>query len=206
MATKGERTRRRIVESAAAVFNTRGYFGSSMSDLVRETGLKKGGIYNHFGSKEELALEAFEFSTGITRRRFVSALEGREGALERLFAVVDVLGGLAEDPPVAGGCPILNTAVESDNAHPILKERAREAMDGWLRLVGSLIKEGIRTGELRPDAAPRETASVVVATLEGAVMLSRLHNDPAHMRRAVDHLKRHLESLARPRTVEERGA
>ncbi len=204
--TKGERTRRRIVESAAAVFNTRGYFGSSMSDLVRETGLKKGGIYNHFGSKEELALEAFEFSTGITRRRFVSALEGREGALERLFAVVDVLGGLAEDPPVAGGCPILNTAVESDNAHPILKERAREAMDGWLRLVGSLIKEGIRTGELRPDAAPRETASVVVATLEGAVMLSRLHNDPAHMRRAVDHLKRHLESLARPRTVEERGA
>jgi len=204
--TKGERTRRRIVESAAAVFNTRGYFGSSMSDLVRETGLKKGGIYNHFGSKEELALEAFEFSTGITRRRFVSALEGREGALERLFAVVDVLGGLAEDPPVAGGCPILNTAVESDNAHPILKERAREAMDGWLRLVGSIMKEGIRTGELRPDAAPRETASVVVATLEGAVMLSRLHNDPAHMRRAVDHLKRHLESLARPRTVEERGA
>ncbi len=206
MTTKGERTRRRIVESAAAVFNTRGYFGSSMSDLVRETGLEKGGIYNHFGSKLELALEAFEFSTGITRRRFVSALEGREGALERLFAVVDVLGGLAEDPPVAGGCPILNTAVESDNAHPILKERAREAMDGWLRLVGSLIKEGIRTGELRPDAAPRETASVVVATLEGAVMLSRLHNDPAHMRRAVDHLKRHLESLARPRTVEERGA
>ena len=206
MATKGERTRRRIVESAAAVFNTRGYFGSSMSDLVRETGLKKGGIYNHFGSKEELALEAFEFSTGIMRRRFASALEGQEGALERLFAVVDVLGGLAEDPPVAGGCPILNTAVESDDAHPVLKERAREAMDGWLRLVGSLIKEGIRTGELRPDAAPRETASVVVATLEGAVMLSRLHNDPAHMRRAVDHLKRHLESLARPRTVEERGA
>ena len=177
-----------------------------MSDLVRETGLKKGGIYNHFGSKEELALEAFEFSTGIMRRRFELALEGREGALERLFAVVEVLGGLAEDPPVAGGCPILNTAVESDNAHPVLKERAREAMDGWLRLVGSIIKEGVRTGELRPDAAPRETASVVVATLEGAVMLSRLHNDPAHMRRAVDHLKRHLESLARPRTVEERGA
>ena len=56
MTTKGERTRRRIVESAAAVFNTRGYFGSSMSDLVRETGLEKGGIYNHFGSKLELSI------------------------------------------------------------------------------------------------------------------------------------------------------
>lgn len=81
-----------------------------------------------------------------------------------------------------------------------------EAMDGWLRLVGSITKEGVRTGKLRQDADPRDTASVLVATLEGAVMLSRRYDDPAHMRRVMDHLKRHLESLARPRTVEERGA
>ena len=203
MMKKGERTRRAIVEKAAGVFNTKGYFGSSMADLVLETGLEKGGIYNHFSSKEELALEAFEYSTGIMRRRFEEALEGREGALERLFAVVDVLGGLAEDPPVAGGCPILNTAIESDNSHAALHERAREAMTDWLRLIGSIVKEGVRGGEFEPGIDPRETASVVVATLEGAVMLSRLCEDPMHMRRAVDHLKEHLKSLARV-TREER--
>ena len=175
---KGERTRRRIVESAAGVFNTKGYFGSSMGDLVRETGFEKGGIYNHFGSKEQLACEAFDYAAGIMRERFEAALEGREGALERLFAIVDVLGGLPEDPPVAGGCPVLNTAVESDDAHARLKEKARDAMSGWLRLVGSIVKEGVRDGEFRPDTDPRETASVVVATLEGAVMLSRLYDDP----------------------------
>jgi len=194
---KGERTRRVIVEKAAGVFNTKGYFGSSMKDLVRETGLKKGGIYNHFASKEELALEAFDYATGIMRERFETALEGREGALERLFAVVDVLGGLAEDPPVAGGCPILNTAVESDDAHVELKERAREAMNGWLRLVGGIVKEGVRTGEFGPDTDPRKIASVVVATLEGAVMLSRLYDDPVYMRRAVEHLKEHLKTRSR---------
>jgi TetR/AcrR family transcriptional regulator, transcriptional repressor for nem operon len=194
--TKGERTRRGILEKAAGVFNTKGYFGSSMSDLVREIGLEKGGIYNHFGSKEELALEAFDYAAGTMRERFQAALEGKEGALERLFAVVDVLGGLAVDPPVAGGCPILNTAVESNDAHMELKERAREAMSGWLRLIGGIIKEGVRQGELRPDTDPRETASVVVATLEGAVMLSRLYDDPAYMKRSVDHLKDHLRSLA----------
>lgn len=192
---KGERTRRRIVESAAGVFNTKGYFGSSMGDLVRETGFEKGGIYNHFGSKEQLACEAFDYAAGIMRERFEAALEGREGALERLFAIVDVLGGLPEDPPVAGGCPVLNTAVESDDAHARLKEKARDAMSGWLRLVGSIVKEGVRDGEFRPDTDPRETASVVVATLEGAVMLSRLYDDPSHMRRVLDHLKGHLESL-----------
>ena len=194
---KGERTRRRIVERSAGVFNTRGYFGSSMSDLVHETGLEKGGIYNHFGSKEELALEAFDYATGIMRERFRSALADREGALERLFAVVDVLGGLVDDPPVAGGCPILNTAVESDDAHLALKERAKEAMTSWHRLVGSITKEGVRTGELKPGTDPYTVASVITATLEGAVMLSKLYDDPTHMRRAVGHLKEHLESLAR---------
>jgi len=196
LTTKGEKTRRRIVEKAAGVFNTKGYFGSSMGDLVREIGLEKGGIYNHFASKEELALEAFDYAAGTMQERFQAALEGKEGALERLFAIVDVLGGLAEDPPVEGGCPVLNTAVESDDAHMELKDRAREAMSGWLRLIGSIVKEGVRSGELRPDKNPRETASVVVATLEGAVMLSRLYDDPAYMKRSVEYLKEHLRSLA----------
>ena len=188
--------RRKIVEKAAGVFNTKGYFGSSMTDLVREIGMEKGGIYNHFASKEELALEAFDYAAGTMQARFQAALEGKEGALERLFAIVDVLGGLAEDPPVQGGCPVLNTAVESDDAHMELKDRAREAMSGWLRLIGSIVKEGVRNGELRPGKNPREMASVVVATLEGAVMLSRLYDDPTYMKRSVDHLKEHLRSLA----------
>ena len=196
---KGERTRRRIVEISAPVFNTKGYAGASMRDLVLVTGLEKGGIYNHFGSKEELALEAFDYAVGIMAERFREALETGGSALERLFAVVDVLGAVAGDPPVAGGCPVLNTAVRSEGVHPVLEERAAEATSGWLRLVGREVKDGVRSGELSPRADPRAVASVVVATLEGAVMLTRLHDDPAHMERAVEHLKDHLRSLARER-------
>jgi TetR/AcrR family transcriptional regulator, transcriptional repressor for nem operon len=194
---KGELTRRRIVERSAPVFNTKGYAGASMSDLVVVTGLEKGGIYNHFGSKEELALEAFDYATGIVRERLREALEAEEGALNRLFAVVEVLGTVAEDPPVPGGCPVLNTAVEADDAYPALKERAAGAIDDWLRLVGREVKEGVKGGGLSPRVDPRAVASVVVATLEGAVILSRLHDDPAHMRRAVEHLKNYLRSLGR---------
>lgn len=193
---KGERTRREIVERSAPVFNVRGYSGASMGELVRASGFGKGGIYNHFSGKEELALAAFDYAVGVMRGRFAAALVGKEGALERLFAVMEVLGASAEDPPVAGGCPVLNTAVEADDTNPALKEKAREAAGGWLRLVGRTVKEGVESGELRPDADPREVASVVVSTLEGAVMLSKLHNDPGHVRRAVRHLKRYLCSLA----------
>jgi AcrR family transcriptional regulator len=196
---KGQKTRRAIVERSAPVFNTKGYYGTSMSDLVRETGLEKGGIYGHFSGKEELAVASFEYAVGVMRERFEAVLADKEGTVERLYAVVDVLGCMVEEPPVKGGCPILNTAVESDDTNPVLKERATEAMDGWLRLVGSIIKEGIERGELSPEADPRQTASVVVATLEGALMMSKLCDDPEHMERAVGHLKRHLKSLSLPK-------
>ena len=197
MANKGQTTRRRILERSAPVFNTKGFFGASMHDLVLASGLEKGGIYNHFESKEQLALEAFDYAVEVMRGRFDAALEGKDNALERLFAIVDVLGALAEDPPVPGGCPVLNTAVESDGAHPALKQRAAEAMAGWLRLVGREVKEGVKSGELSPATDPRSVASVVVAALEGAVMLSRLEDEPEHMRRVVKHLKDHLRSLVR---------
>src|SRR5579862_197704 len=60
--TKGEQTRKKIVAAAAPIFNKRGYEGSSLNDLMEATGLKKGGIYRHFSSKEELAAEALDYT------------------------------------------------------------------------------------------------------------------------------------------------
>ena len=200
MIGKGERTRRMIVERSAEVFNMKGYYGSSMKDLVERTGLEKGGIYNHFGGKEELAIAAFEYTVNAIGRRFQVALEGKGGAVERLYAIVDVLGSLVDGYPVAGGCPILNTAIESDGTNPVLKEKAREAMTSWHRLIGSTVKRGVEGGELRRDTDPYEVASLVTATLEGAVMLGKLYEDQIHVRRAVDHVQRYLSSLSREET------
>ena len=58
--SKGDDTKERIIEQTAPLFNQMGFFGSSLSDIMQATGLKKGGIYNHFGSKEQLALEAYD--------------------------------------------------------------------------------------------------------------------------------------------------
>lgn len=69
-------------------------------------------------------------------------------------------------------------------------------MSDWLRLIGGTVKAGVRSGELRAGTDPRALASTIAATLEGAVMLSRLYRDPAYMDRAVEHLTRYLRSLA----------
>ena len=196
--TKGERTRQRIVEQAANVISVRGYFATSMADLARETGLEKGSLYNHFDSKEALALAAFDYSVALVGQRFDQALVGQERAIDRLRAIVCVFRSLADAPPLPGGDPVLNMAIESDDAYPALLDRAQAAMTSWQKLIGKSAKDGVARGELRPDVNPRELASVITSTLEGAVMMSKLFRDPTHMRWAVDHLMRYLDSLIAP--------
>src|SRR5687768_16383762 len=126
----GERTREHIIERAAVLYNQQGFAGASMSDIMAATGLQKGGIYRHFGSKEQLALEAFDYAVSRMAERFREALHGREDAVDRLAAVAGVYAELPVNPPVPGGCPVMNTAIDSDSVHPALRERARAAMDG----------------------------------------------------------------------------
>jgi AcrR family transcriptional regulator len=184
-----------IVERAAPVFNVYGYFGATMNDLIRETKIGKGGIYNHFESKEMLASEAFDFAVELVRERFRAALAGQQRAADRLLAVVGVFRSMIDDPPLRGGCPVLNTAVEADDTNPLLRDKARQVMAEWQQMIVRTARKGLAAGELRPEADPEALATVITATLEGAVMLSKLYSDPVYMYRAVDHLTAHIQSL-----------
>jgi len=193
---KGEETRERILARSAQLFNRQGYAGASLADIMRETGLEKGGIYNHFSCKEQLALESFDYAYELVRQRVRLALVGKFNAIERLLAIVSVFQSEVDDPPVAGGCPILNTAIEADDANEVLRDRARTAMDDWRATIHRIIHRGIERGEVRPTTDAEEVASLLIATLEGALMLSNLYKDPIYMERASAHMIRFIESLS----------
>jgi len=193
--SKGEQTRERILARSAQLFNRQGYFGASLADIMRETGLEKGGIYNHFSSKEQLALESFDYAYGLVQQRVRQALAGKLNAIERLLAIVSVFQGIVEDPPVVGGCPILNTAIEADDANEALRDRARAAMDSWRSTIHRIVNKGIERQEIRPGINADEVASIFIVTLEGAIMLSNLYKDPMHMKRASDRIVHYIETL-----------
>lgn len=192
--TKGDDTREMILARSAQLFNRQGYFGASLSDIMRETGLEKGGIYNHFVSKEQLALEAFDYAYGLVAQRVRDALADKRHAVERLLAIIAVFQSEVEDPLVPGGCPILNTAIESDDANEVLRERARAAMNNWFSTIRRIVQKGIERQEIRPDVDADEVATLFVATLEGAIMLSNLYKDAVHMRRAVQFMRNYVET------------
>jgi TetR/AcrR family transcriptional regulator, transcriptional repressor for nem operon len=195
--SKGTQTREMILARVAGLFNKRGYAGSSLADIMEETGLEKGGIYNHFVSKEQLALEAFDYAIGLHQQRIQQLLAGKRHAVERLLAMLTYFQDMVEDPLIAGGCPILNTAVEADDTHPALRDRARAAMDSLRDTLERILSRGVERHELRSGVDVSECATLFISLLEGAVVLSRLYEDPRHIRRAVEYLKDYIESSLR---------
>jgi AcrR family transcriptional regulator len=195
--SKGARTREQVLEQAAALFNQHGYHGASISDVMEATGLKKGGIYRHFSSKEELALEAFGFAVQKMRERFDEALADKTSALDQLRAIIGVYARIPTDPPVPGGCPLLNAAVESDDGNPELKAEAQRVLSGLKQALRSIVRSGQEQGELLEELDREAFANVFVAQLEGAVMLSKLFGSPTPMRHTVQHLTAWLDGFAK---------
>lgn len=193
--SKAQETKTHIIEQAATLFNQQGYTGTSVSDLMRATGLKKGGIYNHFQSKDDLALAAFDFAVNCLRQEFLGALKGKRHAVDRLLAIIRVYEHILDNPPIQGGCPILNTAVESDDFHPALRERSQIAMDAWRSLIRRIVEKGRIRGELQATVDAETVATILIATIEGCVMLSKLYGDASYMERGLQHLKLYIQQL-----------
>src|SRR5437016_14642980 len=170
---KGEQTRQEIIRKAAPIFNQKGYDGAALSDLMRATGLEKGGIYRHFESKQELAGDAFDHAWKIAMETRFEGTEEIPNTVDRLKQIVrnfrNRRAGL-----VPGGCPLLNTAIDSDDGHPQLRRKARRALDYWLDRLQSIAEEGKQRGEVHSAIDSAELARLIVSTLEGGLMVRRL--------------------------------
>jgi AcrR family transcriptional regulator len=191
---KGEATRQRIIEEAAPIFNRQGFAGCSMQDLMEATGLEKGGLYRHFANKEELAAEAFRYALARTVKVRTDHLADVSGAVEKLRRVVKLF---VETPsPTPGGCPLMNTAIEADDGNPVLRDLALKGIKDWKSRLSRIVEVGIRDGEIREGTEPRGIANTLIATLEGALMISRLEGNRTALRDAQATLEGVLDGIS----------
>ena len=194
--SKGELTRQRIIAEAAPIFNRRGYEGCSMQEILDATGLEKGGIYRHFASKEELAAEAFRYAISNTVKIRTEHIDEIQGATAKLrYGIRRFVEGPSFLP---GGCPLMNTAVDSDDGNPVLRRLAREAIQDWKTRISQIVEEGIRCGEIRKSVEPRRIANTIVATLEGALMISRIEGSRQALQDAHESLNILIKDIEPP--------
>src|SRR5882724_7714113 len=86
---------------------------------------------------------------------------------------------------VPGGCPLVNTAVEADDGNAALRARARQALQSWMGLLSKIAADGITENQIDRRIAPRRLSQLIIGTLEGALLTSRLQKrSPSCSRRS----------------------
>lgn len=193
---KGELTRDRIIAVAAPLFNERGFAGCSMADIMEATGLEKGGLYRHFSSKEALATAALEFAIDEVRQARLPAIDGESSAILKLQATVS---RFVDGPSsIRGGCPLLNAAVDADDGNKALRSLSKAAFEDWRGRLRHLIREAVRAGEIDRCVDVAALADTFIASLEGALVLSRLDQSQTALKRVQLMLNHLLGTVATP--------
>jgi TetR/AcrR family transcriptional repressor of nem operon len=191
--SKGEQTRQAIIAKAAPLFNQRGFAGCSMADIMAATGLEKGGLYRHFDSKEELAAETFRYAmqTALDARSIDDRPELDAIAKLRLMVQRFVM----VPSPLPGGCPLLNAAIDTDDGNPALRILVQDALAKWKAKIRKIVQQGIKDGQINPPVDPLSVANLIISTLEGALMITRLEGSRRALQDAQALLDPYLSTL-----------
>lgn len=193
--SKAERTKAYIIEKIAPIFNMKGYAGTSLNDMTEATGLTKGSIYGNFANKDEVALAVFDYNLN----KFVSAVNAEVAnqslAKDKLMVFAECYERLLLPPFTAGGCPVLNTAVEADDTHPLLRKRAIAAVLSWKSKLVQIIEKGIADREFKCNVDPTTVAITMIAMIEGAIMLTKLLDDVNQLKTVMYSVKKMISDL-----------
>lgn len=194
--TKSENTRQYIVESTSAIFNKKGYAGTALSDLTDATRLSKGSIYGNFENKEAVAIAAFEYNVSQVQQLIRSKVNEVSGYKDKLLAHAQVYHSFENTPFPDGGCPLMNTATEADDTSEVLREKASGGIMAWRDNLSALIEKGISVHEFNEDTNSNQTATAIIALIEGGMMMSKATRDPDILDHIVQVIKDLVESIS----------
>jgi len=196
MSTKGELTRQTIIEKSLQLFSVKGYFNTSISDILHATGLTKGGLYCHFKSKEEVWRAVYEEAVEIWKSVVFKGIRSVPDPLERIERTIanilfDYLGREVFD----GGCFFVNMLVELSGQSDTMGRHILKGFVGFSKLFQSWLTEAETAGLLKPDLDYREISNFIVITLNGAATLYMSTRDSTILQQTNDQLRFFIRQL-----------
>ncbi len=184
-------TKNTIINESANLFNTQGYKATSISDITKATGLTKGAIYRHFENKGDLEKHALQRLSKVMFSEIGTTIKEAKTFTSKMEAIFSFFENYMSTPLYEGGCPVMNAAVEADDANPVLREQACAMLQQFKDAVSTLIKNGIKNNQVKPDTHVAFYSTIFIATLEGGIMMSRLERD----KKAITHTIAHLRNI-----------
>lgn len=164
--TKSERTREHIIASTAAIFNKKGYVGTSITDITKATRLTSGSIYGNFANKEEVALAVFDYNLANFRKVVQIAIDRCTTTTDKLMMYIEAYHSSSNLTFPEGGCPMQNALTDADDTFEPLRKKAADGIRLWKKDLVTIINKGIEEGVFLPETKVEKTALHIIALSE----------------------------------------
>lgn len=190
-----EATKETILKKSGVLFNTQGYHATSISDITKATGFTKGAIYRHFGSKDDLEMETLIHLSSLMFEKVRDRIKAKPTAGEKLRTVFHFFESYISNPPFKGGCPLMNAAIEADDANPALRKAALKTLNTLRESLITMLENGIKYKQIKPGVDKEFYASLIIASLEGAIMMSKLCGNNDDIKKIITHLDKQVAEI-----------
>jgi TetR/AcrR family transcriptional repressor of lmrAB and yxaGH operons len=189
-------TRDRLVRTTGRLLRRQGYAATGLNQIVAESDAPKGSMYFHFpGGKEELAAAAVERYARAVSASLDEGLAECPTVAEAVRRYFDGYISHVEEVEYRDGCPVATVALDEAASHPLLADAASRALTGWVdALEQALVDEG------RPRDDARGLATIIVATIEGCIVMAKATRTPEALTAARDTLVPLLSRTTTTRT------
>ncbi|BAV04903.1 transcriptional regulator, TetR family [Filimonas lacunae] len=191
--SKAEKTRQVIIEKSAPLFNTRGVSGTAVTDVMQVTGLARGSLYVHFKDMEELSHCAVDWNLNQFQEKITTEAQKYSSAKDKFFGLLDYLSDPL-NPPVQGGCPMMNFGMEADDTSPVIRDKVNETICAVQQGMLDILKAGIKAGEFSKDWDYKVFVVKAYAMIEGGILVSRVTKDISQMKLLVQLMKDEVEA------------
>jgi AcrR family transcriptional regulator len=154
------------MNTAQLLFATKGYNGTSMNDIVKESGVSKGAIYNHFESKERLFMSLLNIQTEIGLEQILALFSDEDTTIDKLkkiFKATFNSSVACTRELCMMQTEFMVTASRIESLVPELQRRYRTIQ----QFVVDIIEEGKILGEIKQDIDSESLVALVFATLDG---------------------------------------
>jgi len=189
-----ERTRGLLLQAAFQEMYRSGYRSADLDAILAAAGVTKGALYYHFDDKEALGYAVLdEVMASDLHKKWVQPLQNAQNPIDALVHIVQSESLKRKD--VRRGCPLLNLSQEMSGLDEGFRRRTARLFKNWHDAVAGALREGQKRGLVRNDIDANETATFLIATYEGYVVLGKNSQDPRMMQSGQRRVSGHLESL-----------
>ena len=196
MTAKGLETKQKIITRSLHLFSIKGYYNTSINDILKATSLTRGGLYGHFQSKEEIWYAAYEQAVAIWKQIVFKNTRKIDDPLKRIEKALDndLRNYLGEDV-IQGGCFFLNMLVDLTGQSNTMRNCILNGMLGFSKVITRWLQEAHEKNMLKPGLDFDEIAKFIIVSINGCAALYASTRDPETWELTLTQLKYFINGL-----------